>query len=640
MSSYGNSWRSIEEDDEEEEIEENDYEGRVPEKDNVIFVIDASPLMHEVDKEGVSYFTAALKCASRFLQTKIVQSESDLMGLVFFGTEHAKNGMNFEHIYTLYDLDFPDVERILELERLEKAKSRFQRDIGTSEDYALSEVLWTCSNMFSAGSQKVSTKRIFLITCNDNPNANNAVLQRNANVRAKDLEDLGIVIELFPVQASPDNPFEISKFYQHLAAIPKQLDGDVDIAPASLKYQEMQNKILRKEAKKRTAFRVPFKIGEGLEISIKGYNLYVEQRKASYTRLLAKSNAEVKTVTSYVCSSSAQMLLPTDLKSYWLYGGQKVVFSKDEVAEIKHFGDPGLTLLGFKPKSALKFKHNIKHSAFIYPNEEDCTGSGSLFAHLLYRMIEKDKIAICKLIARRNTAPRLVALVPQKGFTTSTGEDEPSGFHVIFLPYADDIRHLADIRKPADPVPEEYLDLASEFIDKLEIKNYRVDNYENPVLQKHYANLQALALGKDHTEEIVGEAVDVILVLARAEGAEDPGFADKTLPKTEAMFKRTGAQIATFLEHIQNTVAEEVQTTKKRKAPASAANADDGDGAPKRAKKAAPALDAAKIKAKAEDGKLNSLTVAQMTEFLESVDVKAKKKKPELIKQIEDHFGL
>ena len=53
---------------------------------------------------------------------------------------------------------------------------------------------------------------------------------------------------------------------------------------------------------------------------------------------------------------------------------------------------------------------------------------------------------------------------------------------MIFLPYADDIRHLADIRKPADPVPEEYLDLASEFIDKLEIKNYRVDNYENPGL--------------------------------------------------------------------------------------------------------------------------------------------------------------
>ena len=139
-------------------------------------------------------------------------------------------------------------------------------------------------------SQKVSTKRIFLITCNDNPNANNAVLQRNANVRAKvshifpashhiqtlkdaqqDLEDLGIVIELFPVQINPETPFEISKFYQHLAAIPKQIDGDVDIAPASVKYQEMQNKILRREAKKRTAFRVSFKIGEGLEISVKGW---------------------------------------------------------------------------------------------------------------------------------------------------------------------------------------------------------------------------------------------------------------------------------------------------------------------------------------------------------------------------------
>ena len=37
---------------------------------------------------------------------------------------------------------------------------------------------------------------------------------------------------------------------------------------------------------------------------------------------------------------------------------------------------------------------------------------------------------------------------------------------------------------------------------------------------------------------------------------------------------------------------------------------------------------------------LNSLTVAQMTEFLQSVDVKANKKKGDLIKQIEDYFGL
>ncbi|KAJ3035302.1 X-ray repair cross-complementing protein 6 [Rhizophlyctis rosea] len=618
MSSYGNSWRSVgEEEEEEEDIEETDYENRYPEKDNVIFAIDASPPMHEVDEDGVSYFTAALRCAGKFLQTKIVQSESDLMGLVLFGTNTAKNPMNFEHIYAMYDLDFPDVDRILELEKLEKSKSRFEKDIGSSEDYALAEVLWTCSNMFSAGSQKVSTKRIFLITYNDSPNEGSPVLQRNANVRAKDLEDLGIVIELFPVQVNAETPFDIEKFYKNLAAIPKQIDGSVDISPASIKYEEMQSKIMRKEAKKRTAFRVPFKIGEGLEIALKGFNLYVEQKRASYTRLLARTNAEVKTVTTYICSSTGQMLLPTDLKSYWMYGKEKVIFSKEEVAEIKYFGDPGLVLLGFKPKTSLKFKHNVRHSAFIYPNELDCTGSSSLFAHLLYRMIEKEKIAICRLIARRNAAPRLVALVPQPGFTSTTGDEEPCGFHVVFLPFADDLRHLKNIVKAADPVPEEYLDLASEFIDKLEIKNYRVDNYENPVLQKHYANLQAIALGKDRTEEID----------------------DKTLPKTEAMHKRCGKQIEAFMEHIRSTVGEEVQTTKKRKAPAAAAN--DEDGAGKRAKKdRAEAPEMGAIRAKAEAGKLASFTVAQLSAFLQSVDKKPEKKKADLIKQIEDYFGL
>ena len=39
------------------------------------------------------------------------------------------------------------------------------------------------------------------------------------------------------------------------------------------------------------------------------------------------------------------MLLPTDIKYYQEFGGEKVVFEKEEVDEMKKFGKPGTCIL-------------------------------------------------------------------------------------------------------------------------------------------------------------------------------------------------------------------------------------------------------------------------------------------------------
>lgn len=38
-------------------------------------------------------------------------------------------------------------------------------------------------------------------------------------------------------------------------------------------------------------------------------------------------------------------LMPTDIKYYQLFGGEKVTFEKEEVTEMKKFGKPGTYLL-------------------------------------------------------------------------------------------------------------------------------------------------------------------------------------------------------------------------------------------------------------------------------------------------------
>lgn len=45
-------------------------------------------------------------------------------------------------------------------------------------------------------------------------------------------------------------------------------------------------------------------------------------------------------------------------------------YTAEEVASFRTLGlEPGIQLLGFKPRSELAFEDNIKHSIFIHPDE-------------------------------------------------------------------------------------------------------------------------------------------------------------------------------------------------------------------------------------------------------------------------------
>ena len=107
---------------------------------------------------------------------------------------------------------------------------------------------------------------------------------------------------------------------------------------------------------------------------------------------------------------------------------------------MKHFGEPGLLLLGFKHKDKLKFKHNVKNACLLTPDEDAIIGSTCLFANLVSVMNTKAQMGICRLISSKNANPRLVALVPQ--MPDRQHPDLCMGLNLIHLPFADDIRHI------------------------------------------------------------------------------------------------------------------------------------------------------------------------------------------------------
>lgn len=205
--------------------------------------------------------------------------------------------------------------------------------------------------------------------------------------------------------------------------------------------KDLEDGLRVKEMKKRSVASVPLTIGPDFKMAVKMYSLYRRATKESPQWLDARTNQPLTTETRWICADTGQILDPDQqIRTYHEYGPSKerVYFSKDEMKELKTFGNPSLTLMGFKPLDRLKPYHQIKPSQFIYPDEARCNGSTLAFNALIQAMNELKQFAVCRYIFRKTSIPRFVALVAQ---IEDAKTDTDPGMHMIFLPYADDIRY-------------------------------------------------------------------------------------------------------------------------------------------------------------------------------------------------------
>ncbi|KAF8638964.1 hypothetical protein AX17_001825 [Amanita inopinata Kibby_2008] len=494
------------------------------------------------------------------------------------------------------------------------------------QDYVCQRVSMSKGTQPSA--PKTATKRVFLVTDQDDPHSGrrSKQLMTSARTTLVDLIQAGATVEPFFIN-SEDKSFDFDKFYSYIL-IPSNITEEEDmvnvpyILPESISFSRMEDLLAQMrihEIPKRALFSIPFHLADGFTIGIKGYGLVTEQKKGSYHYFVDLGDrmevAVSKTVYidqdleaevdgfkivygSMTGRGEGEEEEDVGVATRAVNAGQRPFYTAEEMKSFRTLGfQPSIRLLGFKDRSELAFEDNVKHSLFIYPDEMTYSGSKRVFGALLKSTVKKGKIGLVLSMTRANSIPTFCALVPQEERADEEGWNEPAGFHLIPLPFADDIR--------AAPIEEAYrasdqLKIAARaWIDKLSVKSgaYPPDSYPNPALAFHNEQLQASAFREQY----------------------DPNsFEDLTLPKYGMIHKRAGPLIKDWKNALMKEEAFDVVATTglKRKSDVSVCEAE--------------------IRSKYEVGALDKLRVDQLKEFLKSKSQPVSGKKVELVKRISE----
>nr|XP_048333368.1 ATP-dependent DNA helicase 2 subunit KU70 isoform X2 [Ziziphus jujuba var. spinosa] len=574
------------------------------------------------DNKDETHFHIAVSCISQSLKTQIINRSYDEVAICFFNTREKKNlqDLNGVFVFNVADRDYLDRPTARLIKEFDLIEDSFMREIGSqygivsgSRENSLYNALWVAQALLRKGSTKTAYKRMLLFTNEDDPfgsikGAAKADMRKTTMQRAEDARDLGISIELLPL-SRPDEEFNVSHFYADLMGL-KGDDLAQFIPSAGQKVEDMKFQLRKRMFTKRVVRKINFSIANGLSIELGSYALIRPAVPGATTWLDSVTNHPLKTERTLICADTGA-LLSASTKHFQPYKNENIKFSVEELSEIKRISTGNLRLLGFKPLSCLKDYHNLKPSTFLYPSDEEVSGSRCIFIALHRSMLRLKRFAVA--FYGISSCPRLVALVAQDEIIRDGGQVEPPGMNMIYLPYSDDIRDIDEVLPDSDAATphatDEQIRKAAALVKRIDLKEFSVCQFANPALQRHYAVLQALALEED----------------------EMPDIKDETLPDEEGM-SRSGVvsaledfKLSVYGDHYDEECEGKASgTSRKRKTPA------------ENAVKECASYNWGDL---ADNGQLKDLTVTELKYYLAAHNLPVAGKKEALISRILTHMG-
>ncbi|KAI0879435.1 SPOC like C-terminal domain-containing protein [Hypoxylon argillaceum] len=643
MADRWNQERRDEEDEEEEEEEltEGYYKAQ---KDALIFAIQVSDSMlapppKSEDKKASrdSASLTALKCAYQVMQQRIISNPKDMIGIVLFGTKETKVpdiGLQDSHCYLLTDLEVPAADDVKALRGLVEEGEDADEILTPSKQPAdMVILLRLVLHLFQTRAPNFGSRRLFIITDNDDPCAG---MKKNPSwdpaVGAKDIHDHGCTIELFPITQG-ESKFDTSKFYDDIIYRDPALDDENagKVAPAKSGdglnlLQSLVSNVNSRQTPKRAYFsNMPFEIGPGLTISVKGYNILQKQAPARscYIWLEGEKPQVAVGETARLAEDSARTVENFEVKKAYKFGSEYVYFTDEEQKSIKQFGGACIRIIGFKDRALLKFWASIKKSIYIFPSEESYVGSTRVFTALWQKLLKSKKVGIAWHIARKNGNPQLVAIIPSRATSDEKSGTQymPAGLWLYPIPFVDDVRDGPEIGNVIRTT-NALTDKMNKVVQQLQLPGgiYNPSKYPNPALQWHYKILQALAL-----EDVVPDQPE-----------------DATVPKYRAIHKRCGGYIQEWSQ-VADDVVGQIQEQNKIKREL---ERDGEEDEPRPAKKprttttkdknaGEDGLSNAELRKRYDTGTLMKLTVAELRSAMSDRGLDTKGLKKDLVDKLE-----
>ncbi|ETO20687.1 ATP-dependent DNA helicase, partial [Reticulomyxa filosa] len=215
----------------------------------------------------------------------------------------------------------------------------------------------------------------------------------------------------------------------------------------------------------------------------------------------ANANVNVNVNANANADSNDNKGLPEDerIPSY-LYGKQRIPFTQEDKNRLDYAsGEKHFQLLAFTDKKLIPRSH-FMGPVMVCVAQAGNQGSAMTLSTFIHGCFEKNRVAIARLVSRKNAAPKLVVLEPR---IKASGEC----FVVNELPFYEDIRNYPfasfAFNKKFQPTAQQIeaaknlvnsLNLMEEDDNEGEKELLRPQEMFNPILQRFYENLQCRAL--------------------------------------------------------------------------------------------------------------------------------------------------
>ncbi|KAF1323366.1 Atp-dependent dna helicase, partial [Globisporangium splendens] len=299
-----------------------------------------------------------------------------------------------------------------------------------------------------------------------------------------------------------------------LVSIAQEVGGEVN---AVSKRMHLLAQGMKKTVALTTKFRGMLEIGSDFGIPV---FCYLKTKVATLPRLSKESQVsydketqgKVKVDRRYTTPQNPdeEVAFDQQVKAY-RYGKEKVPFSSADVEFFKLQTEKSLKVLGFLAKKLLT-RSKFADGTDVFIAEPGKPHAAQCLAALIEGMKELDQVAIARFVARKNAAPKIVALIPH----SPGGADNYYAFWSQQLPYEEDLRNyeFAPLKTSKHRPSDAQQATADKLVDSLSVRDDKVDEFGscfNPVVHRFFHAMSTRAFQEDAAVPPLPSYVDTCL---------------------------------------------------------------------------------------------------------------------------------